>query len=203
MVKHILATLAVTLCWMLGCSDSGRDKPASEASSGWEEGTITERSVERVTDKEPAVKVELEAAPNAKIEGDAKFFAEPDGIRVVLEVADAPAGKEIGAHIHKEGDCSDISGMSMGPHLAPEGAPHALPEEEPPGSRHLGDLGNIAIGPDGKGRLEAMVEGANLHEGDANSVRGRSIVVHSKEDFGEVQQPSGGSGAPLACAVIE
>jgi Cu-Zn family superoxide dismutase len=202
MYKHILATIAITV-WTLGCSDSPHE-PAAEASSGWEEGTITERSAEPTeAAREPAVTVELEAADGAEVEGEAKFFDDPDGVRVVLEVQGAPAGKRIGAHIHEKGDCSDIEGQSMGAHLAPEGAPHALPEERAAGARHMGDLGNIDVGPDGKGRLEAKVEGATLAKGVEHSVRGRAIVVHGKTDIGEIQQPSGGSGTPIACAVIE
>lgn len=203
MYKRILATIAITVC-TFSCSDSPPDEPTSEGSSGWEEGTITEQSAEpTATAQEPAVKAELEPAEGAAIEGEAKFFDDPDGVRVVLEVAAAPAGK-IGVHIHEKGDCSDIGGQSMGAHLAPEGAKHALPEEQGAGARHMGDLGNIDVGPDGKGRLEAKVEGATLAaKGEERSVRGRAIVVHSKADIGEIQQPSGGSGKPIACAVIE
>jgi len=75
---------------------------------------------------------------------------------------------------------------------------HALPTGTP---RHLGDLGNITISPDGKGTLDIVAPGANLKEGDPNSFLGRAIIVHEKQDDGA--QPTGNAGGRIGCAEIK
>lgn len=142
---------------------------------------------------------ELTAAEGAKIEGRASLVQEADGVRVVLEVDDAPPGKK-GVHVHVRGDCSDVEGQSMGPHFAPKLQEHGLPEED---ARHLGDLGNIIVEEGGRGRLEIKVPGATLGPDDASSFLGRALVVHAGEDVGSTEQPSGDSGKPMACGVIQ
>ena len=143
---------------------------------------------------------DLKAADGQKIEGDVKFYDNGTGVRIVAELEDAKPGKH-GFHVHEKGDCSNITGESMGGHFAPEGHEHALPEEQ--GERHLGDLGNVEINQDGEGRLEMTVEKANLKPNDPKSFLGKAVVVHMGEDSGKAKQPSGNSGTPIACGVIE
>lgn len=140
---------------------------------------------------------EFEAAKGYKLKGEAELDELADGVKIVVEVKDAPAGKR-GIHIHEKPDCSDIAGKSMGEHYNPTANPHALP---PASSRHLGDLGNIEVTKDGKGRLETVIPHANLKENDPVSLLDRAIVIHEDEDTGV--QPSGGAGKPMACAVIK
>lgn len=142
---------------------------------------------------------DLGAAPGSHIDGHARFFQQPDGVLVQLEVSHAPPGNK-GVHVHTHGDCSDIPHESMGPHFAPKLEQHALPSEGT--DRHLGDLGNISVGADGKGVLEIKVPAATLGSDDSTTFLGRALVVHSGEDTGSGAQPAGSSGAPLACGVI-
>jgi Cu-Zn family superoxide dismutase len=142
---------------------------------------------------------ELTAADGSKLDGHAKFFQQPDGVLVVVEVEAAAPGKK-GVHVHTRGDCSDVKNQSMGPHFAPKLEQHALPSEG--SERHLGDLGNITVADDGKGRLEIKVPNATLGPDDSTSFLGRALIVHSGEDTGSEAQPAGNSGAPMACGVI-
>jgi Cu-Zn family superoxide dismutase len=66
--------------------------------------------------------------------------------------------------------------------------------------RHLGDLGNLTIGKDGKGSLDITIPGANLKPGDTNSFAGKAIIVHAKKDDGG--QPVGNAGDRIGCGVI-
>jgi Cu-Zn family superoxide dismutase len=91
----------------------------------------------------------------------------------------------------------------MGGHFSPSNERHALPSEEAAGQRHLGDLGNIRVNESGDGNLEFIIENASLREGADNSLIGRALVVHGGKDQGATMQPSGGSGKPIACGVIE
>jgi Cu-Zn family superoxide dismutase len=142
---------------------------------------------------------DLTAAEGAQIDGHAKFFQQPDGVLVVLEVQGAAPGKK-GVHVHTKGDCSNIAGESMGPHFAPKLEQHALPHE--PTDRHLGDLGNITVAEDGTGKLEIKVPSATLGADESTSFLGRALIVHTGEDTGSGAQPSGNSGKPMACGVI-
>lgn len=184
---------------------------AAACNSGTRGDKVNESSVEsssapEATAGEPAsmsvpmrAQAELTAARGEKIDGHAKFFQEPDGVLVVLEVEAAPPGKK-GVHVHTRGDCSDIANQSMGPHFAPKLEQHALPSEG--STRHLGDLGNITVADDGKGHLEVKVPNATLGADDSTSFLGRALIVHSGEDTGSEAQPAGNSGAPMACGII-
>ncbi len=142
---------------------------------------------------------ELIAAEGAAIDGYAKFTQETDGVLVVLDVEGAAPGEK-GVVIHTHGDCSDMAGQSMGPHFAPKLEQHALPSEAT--SRHLGDLGNILVGEDGKGHLEVKVPSATLGADESTTFLGRALIVHSGADTGSGSQPAGNSGAPVACGII-
>ncbi|HXS18763.1 MAG TPA: superoxide dismutase family protein [Polyangiaceae bacterium] len=143
----------------------------------------------------------IQGAEGVQIGGEAWFTDDGDGVKVVVDVKDAPVGEK-GIHIHEVGDCSNIRGASMGSHFSPEGNHHGMPGMMMQ-DVHLGDLGNIKIKDDGTGKKEITVKKANLKEGDAHSLLGKSIVIHQDEDKGASEQPSGGSGTPIACGVIQ
>ena len=103
----------------------------------------------------------------------------------------------IATHVHEVGDCSAPDAKSAGGHFNPESKPHGLP---PSAERHLGDLGNIVVKPDGGGSTEVTVLGANLRDGDPQSYVGRAIIVHGKRDDGG--QPVGNAGDRIGCGVI-
>lgn len=134
--------------------------------------------------------------------GKAKLSQEEDGVKVVVELDQAPPGHK-GVHVHEKGDCSNLAAKSMGDHFAPETKLHALPTEQREADRHLGDLGNIEVEDDGTGKLEIKVKRANIKPNDALSYLGRALVVHTGADSGSAKQPSGDSGQPFACGVIE
>lgn len=138
------------------------------------------------------------AVEGLELEGEAKFEEVANGVKVTVAVDDAPTGMK-GIHVHEKGDCSDIAGKSMGEHFAPGRERHGMPTGA---QRHLGDLGNITIDDDGEGKLEIVVSGANLKPNDRMSFLGKAIVIHESKDVGASAQPAGGSGKPIACAVI-
>jgi Cu-Zn family superoxide dismutase len=143
------------------------------------------------------IEIPIEARSDSSLTGTATFTEEGDGVKVVLKVGNAPPGLK-GAHIHEKGDCSAKDGTSAGDHFNPDGHKHARPPDEP---RHLGDLGNIGITPEGVGALEIVVKGANLKPGDPKSFLDRSVIIHAKKDDGG--QPTGNAGARIGCGVIK
>jgi superoxide dismutase, Cu-Zn family len=190
-------------CWLaaIACNRDTRGDKVNEASvTPAGEPTSETASGATATMSEPMrASADLIAAGGAAIDGHAKFFQQPKGVLVVVEVKGASPGKK-GVHVHTKGDCSDIAGQSMGSHFAPKLEQHALPSE--PTDHHLGDLGNIEVAADGTGRLEIEVPSATLGADDSTSFLGRALIVHSGEDTGSGAQPAGNSGNPIACGVI-
>jgi Cu-Zn family superoxide dismutase len=139
----------------------------------------------------------LQAKSGSKLSGKVTLTETAEGVKVVLSVENVKPGDH-GAHIHEKGDCSAADAASAGGHYNPTSHPHALPANSP---RHLGDLGNITVGKDGKGTLEIVAAGANLKDGDASSFVGRSLIVHEKKDDGG--QPTGNAGGRIGCAEIK
>lgn len=148
-------------------------------------------------DTAKTLEVAFQPKSGSNLSGKATLTESPEGVKVALTLAGLPPG-EHGAHVHEKGDCSAADGSSAGGHFNPAGNPHALPTGNP---RHLGDLGNITISPDGKGTLEIVAAGANLKDGDPNSFAGRAIIVHEKQDDGG--QPTGNAGGRIGCAEIK
>jgi Cu-Zn family superoxide dismutase len=138
----------------------------------------------------------LSAKSGSRLSGKATFTEVGDGVKVTIQVAGAPPGK-VATHVHETGDCSSPDAKSAGGHFNPQKHQHGLPAS---GERHLGDLGNIDVGPDGNGTLEISVKGANLKQGDTNSYLGRAVIVHEKVDDGG--QPAGNAGNRIGCGVI-
>jgi len=184
MATKAIITVSVLLAAMsAGCS---KDKPPAESPG------------ETPAPPVPQGGTIIEIAPrsDAKLTGTASFDPVDEGLRVVVRVVDAPPG-EHGVHIHQVGDCSAPDASSAGEHFNPDENQHG----RPPGTRHLGDFGNMAVAEDGTGSLETVVLGANLEPDNAHSFLGRAIVVHASPDDGS--QPSGNSGARIGCGVIE
>ncbi len=143
------------------------------------------------------VTISIEPKSGAKLKGTAKFEQTASGVQVTVDVTGAPPGDH-GAHIHQTADCSDKEAKSAGDHFNPGMHDHGLPPTE---MRHLGDLGNLAVGKDGKGHLEITIAGANLTPGDKMSFMDRGIIIHEKLDNGG--QPAGNAGKRIGCGEIK
>jgi len=208
-----LTSLAVTFSFMIAC-DRNQDRPQEHADperapmgelnrplDGVPPDT-TRNTMNRDDKKEDKREAEanIKAANGIKLEGEVELKETSEGVVIVAKIEDATPGMH-GFHIHEKGDCSDLQGKSMGDHFNPDGKAHMLPHEGD--ERHLGDLGNIEVGDDGKGKVKFTLKGASLQEGDARSLLGKSFVIHERKDVGQERQPAGDSGEPIACGVIK
>jgi len=135
--------------------------------------------------------------PGSQIMGKAVFEETADGLKIHVDVQNAPAGNH-GFHIHMNGDCS-AAGNAAGGHFNPDGVPHGNLARDGFAHAHAGDLGNLTVGTDGHGTLDKLMPGLTLKEGKYG-VAHRSLILHEKvDDFG---QPTGNAGGRIACGVI-
>jgi Cu-Zn family superoxide dismutase len=190
---------------LLGCASSqespetpANPEPAANAEAASPEALPAEQQPPAGTSAAAkTVDVAFQSKSGSKLTGSATLTETPEGVKVALAVDNVAPGDH-GAHVHEKGDCSSPDGESAGGHFNPSAQPHALPSQSP---RHLGDLGNITVGSDGKGTLEIVAADANLEDGDPSSFLGRAIIIHEKKDDGG--QPTGNAGGRIGCAEIK
>lgn len=161
--------------------------------------TPSEPPVEEEAASAPAksIEVALLAKSGSKLTGKVTFTETSDGVHVAFELENVSLGDH-GTHVHEKGDCSAPDAASAGGHFNPHAHDHGLPAQH---ARHLGDLGNITVDKDGKGKHEITVAGANLKDSDPNSFVGRAVIIHEKKDDGG--QPTGNAGGRIGCGTIQ
>jgi superoxide dismutase, Cu-Zn family len=138
----------------------------------------------------------LSADGSAK--GNATLSVAGDGLELRIDATDLPAG-EHGLHLHTVGRCNAPDFASAGPHLNPHAKQHGT--ANPQGS-HLGDLSNLALGPDGKGSIAVPLAGPRAEvEHVLFDADGTAIVIHAAADDHRTD-PTGNSGARIACGVL-
>jgi Cu-Zn family superoxide dismutase len=120
-------------------------------------------------------------------------------LRVVIEAHGLPPGVK-GVHIHAVGKCDPPDFTTAGSHFNPQGKQHGALNPQGP---HAGDLPNLTIGADGKGRLESTTQLPTLASGPTSvfDADGSAIVIHAAPDDFKTD-PTGNSGARIACGVI-
>ncbi len=138
----------------------------------------------------------LEPKSGSKIEGTVTFTKSGSEVQVVADIKNLTPGKH-GFHIHEKGDCSAPDAASAGAHFNPTHGHHGGPEAV---DHHAGDFGNLTADASGNAHLDWKGKWISL--GGENSVVGKSVVVHEKEDDLKTD-PSGNSGARVACGAIE
>jgi Cu-Zn family superoxide dismutase len=147
----------------------------------------------------PSAKATLQDADGKKV-ATATFASTKGGVRVTVVAEGLPPGRH-GIHIHAAGKCEPPDFKTAGGHFNPAGKKHGLHNPE---GAHAGDLPNLVVGKAGKARATFVAHGATLGEGPGSlfSEDGTALVVHADPDDGKTD-PSGNSGARIACGVIE
>lgn len=110
-----------------------------------------------------------------------------------------------GIHIHAVGSCTPTFAAAGG-HYNPLGHQHGL---DNPNGPHAGDLPNLVVNAEGIGHLNATTDRVTLSAGPATlfdttpQAEGSALVIHANQDDQVTDVGNGGSGARIACAVIE
>jgi Cu-Zn family superoxide dismutase len=141
---------------------------------------------------------QLQPTQGSKVSGSLQFTSQADGsVRVQGSVQGLAPNSEHGFHIHEKGDCSSPDGLSAGGHFNPTGQAHGRYDSA---AHHTGDLPSLRSNAQGMASIDFVSRGLALDQGP-NSVVGRGLIVHKDPDD-YTTQPTGNSGARLACAVI-
>ena len=135
-----------------------------------------------------------EAHPSVK--GSVRFYQTAYGVLVVAELWGLPRGTGacdapvFGFHIHEGGSCTgngEDPFFDAGMHYNPAACQHPY---------HAGDL-PVILGADGVAFSSFLTNRFTLEE-----ILGKTVILHaSADDFST--QPSGNSGAKIACGLIE
>lgn len=134
----------------------------------------------------------LKATQGNSVAGTVVFRQEGNTLVVMTQASGLAPGAH-GFHVHEIGDCSAPDASSAGDHFNPTGKPHGNPANA---ERHAGDLPQLIA--DAKGNVRQM---DRLTGVSASDFVGRSVIVHAGPDDYKTQ-PTGNSGARIACGVI-
>jgi Cu-Zn family superoxide dismutase len=141
--------------------------------------------------------IELRRADGA-LAARAMLWSGRAGMEVRVQAAGLAAG-HYGVHLHAAGRCEGPGFDSAGPHWNPAGRQHGRLNPE---GRHLGDLDNLEVDESGAGRLEFTIPGAEFTGADGLlDADGAAVVIHAGPDDYRTD-PSGNSGARIACGVL-
>ena len=143
---------------------------------------------------------DLDARSGSNVDGTVRFEeVTVDGVpavRVTVNATGVPPGTR-GFHVHENGDCSAADASSAGGHFDPTANRHGGRDTA---ERHAGDFGNVDASSSGRISTSFVVHGVTLGSG-TSSIAGRAIVLHGGRDD-LTSQPSGDSGARIACGII-
>lgn len=130
-----------------------------------------------------------------KVTGSASFTPTDKGVLMKVYLSGLSPHSTHGYHIHENGACDKPDYKSAGDHFNPGKHSHGGPSAP---IKHLGDLGNLVANKKGVAEKEVLM----MDLKDVNIIKNKTIIVHEKADD-LVSQPSGDSGARIACGIIE
>ena len=135
--------------------------------------------------------------------GQVRAWQTTGGVSFRIDAAGLPHGVH-GLHVHAVGRCDVPDFQSAGPHWNPATRKHGLNN---PAGPHAGDLRNVTVAANGVIGETVTLSGASLTApagtpGAMLDADGAALVIHAAADD-NVTDPSGNSGARIACAVLQ
>ena len=147
----------------------------------------------------PTASVQLEPTRGNAAKGELHFMQRGNGVKVMGKISGLKPNAEHGFHIHDKGDCSSGDGMSAAGHFNPTGKAHGAHGQ---GEHHAGDIPSLMADANGVANVNFESNTISLMGGQSTNIIGRGVIVHKDPDDYKTQ-PTGNSGARLACGVIK
>lgn len=186
----------IAVCSLLACAETGDGDmaPADTAAAGADTLDIASSAPDS-----GAARADM-LDPEGRALGAVILNEDAAGLALAGALIGLPPG-EHGFHIHETGRCDPPDFESAGGHFAPGGNPHGFDAQ---GGPHAGDLRNLIAGPDSIATVDETTARFSLRGGESPLLDddGSALVVHADPDD-YVSQPSGNSGARIACGAIQ
>jgi Cu-Zn family superoxide dismutase len=137
---------------------------------------------------------------SGKSVGTATLTQTTGGVQITATLTGLPAGTHA-IHVHAVGKCEAPGFTTAGGHFNPDMKQHGM--KNPMGA-HAGDLPNFDVAADGTASVSILAAHVTLVEGPNSLFHdgGTALVIHAGADD-YMTDPSGNSGARIACGVIE
>jgi Cu-Zn family superoxide dismutase len=127
--------------------------------------------------------------------GTVRAWQTAGGVTFRIDASGLPHGVH-GIHVHTVGRCDPPEFTSAGGHWNPTARKHGMNN---PAGPHAGDLPNVEVAANGVLGAAVTLPGASM--ASLLDADGAALVIHAGADD-YVTDPSGNSGARIACAVI-
>lgn len=140
---------------------------------------------------------------NGQSIGTVRAWQTSGGVTFRIDASALPHGVH-GLHVHTVGRCDPPEFQTAGAHWNPAGRKHGMSS---PAGPHAGDLRNVTVAANGVLGETVTLSGASLTApagtpGALLDADGAALVLHAQADD-NVTDPSGNSGARIACAVLQ
>ena len=199
-VKFFVPVLmSVSLLTVIACNNDSEGSANSDTTTTTEATTTTGADTVTAVESDHAEAVINGTFADTSVTGKAEFEKEENGkVKLELELTiPAKANKSVAVHIHEHGDCGDTAKNAHG-HWNPTGAQHGKWGEA---AFHVGDIGNVKLDGDGKGKIEIETDLWSIGGDEKKNILNRSIIVHGGVDDYK-SQPAGNSGTRIGCGLI-
>ena len=127
--------------------------------------------------------------------GSVRAWQTPGGVSFRVQASGLTHGIH-GIHVHGVGRCDPPDFTTAGGHWNPAARHHGLNN---PAGPHAGDLPNVEVSANGVLNATVVLSGASM--ASLLDADGAALVLHAGPDD-NMTDPSGNSGARIACAVI-
>lgn len=121
------------------------------------------------------------------------------GVQITLDLKGLTPGPHA-IHFHQHGRCEPPLFATAGAHFNPEKRKHGLSNPDGP---HAGDIPDFQVLSDGTAKSTVIAPAMTYSEGPHSifSNGGTALIIHAQADDMK-SDPSGNSGARIACGVI-
>lgn len=170
-------TMLITVLMLVSCS-SREDK---------------EEKLTEVFSKVSEARADMHSTKMKSISGTVIFEAQDGSLVVKTDLKGLKPNAKLGFHIHQLGFCEGPDYKTAGDHYNPGNMKHGGPMAS---EKHKGDMGNLVTDKVGNAKETIVLTDMKLDD-----LIGKSVLIHEKSDDFKTQ-PSGNSGARIACGLI-